>query len=42
MIQVQSAVPWLSSVLHWLQEGQELIQDFVDKVSDTINQPLVI
>ncbi|XP_003387392.1 PREDICTED: protein rogdi homolog [Amphimedon queenslandica] len=32
MIQVQSVVPWLSSVLRWFQEAQELTQDFIDKI----------
>ena len=33
-IQVQSPVPWLSAVLHLLQEAQEITQDFIDKVKN--------
>lgn len=40
MIQVQSAVPWLSSVLRWFQEAQELTQDFIDKVRAPIRIPV--
>ena len=42
MIQVQSAVPWLSSVLRWFQEAQELTQDFIDKVRAPIRIPVHI
>lgn len=31
-MQIQSPVPWLSVVLQWLQEAQEITQDFIDKV----------
>lgn len=31
-LQVQSVVPWLSGVLQWLQETQEITQDFINKV----------
>ena len=37
-MQIQSPVPWLSIVLQWLQEAQEITQDFIDKVNIYIDE----